>query len=178
MGTRVAGVDLNSQHVQISPRRHLDIRNEAWADRAETRFASFSSVASTSGTPRTFFDPSSTPMTTIPPPVFAHATRHLRTLSGDDKSRLHSRVFPSWRFSSSTSFTTPHSTRKQSSLQGFRVPRRRQPQNNGSQARRCCSHPIDRGKTVSKLFSLKPLGLALSEKQIPQIIETIRSVEN
>ena len=31
-----------------------------------------------------FFDPSSTPMTTIPPPVFANATRHLRTLSGVD----------------------------------------------------------------------------------------------
>ncbi len=39
-------------------------------------------------------------------------------------------------------------------------------------------HPIDRGKTVSKLLSLEPLGLALSEKQIPQIVETIRSVEN
>jgi len=36
----------------------------------------------------------------------------------------------------------------------------------------------DRGKTVSKLFALEPLGLALSEKQIPQIVETIRSVEN
>ena len=36
----------------------------------------------------------------------------------------------------------------------------------------------DRGKTVSKLFVLEPLGLALSEKQIPQIVETIRSVEN
>jgi hypothetical protein len=35
-----------------------------------------------------------------------------------------------------------------------------------------------RGKTVSKLFSLEPLGLALSEKQISQIVETIRSVEN
>ena len=35
-----------------------------------------------------------------------------------------------------------------------------------------------RGKTVSKLFALEPLGLALSEKQIPQIVETIRSVEN
>ena len=35
-----------------------------------------------------------------------------------------------------------------------------------------------RGKTVAKLFSLEPLGLALSEKQIPQIVETIRSVEN
>ena len=145
---------------------------------SETRFASFSSAASTSGTPRTFFDPSSTPMTTIPPPVFANATRHLRMLSGDDKSRLYSRVFPSWRFSSSTSLTTPHSTRKHSSLQGFRVRRHRQPQNNGSKARRCCSTPIDRGKTVSKLFSLEPLGLALSEKQVPQIVETIRSVEN
>jgi hypothetical protein len=31
---------------------------------------------------------------------------------------------------------------------------------------------------VSKLFALEPLGLALSEKQIPQIVETIRSVEN
>src|SRR5580700_9033469 len=44
--------------------------------------------------------------------------------------------------------------------------------------RRCCSHPIGRRKTVSKLFLLEPLGLALSEKQIPQIVETIRSVEN
>ena len=44
--------------------------------------------------------------------------------------------------------------------------------------RRCFSRPIDRGKTVSKLFALEPLGLALSEKQIPQIIQTIRSVEN
>jgi hypothetical protein len=31
---------------------------------------------------------------------------------------------------------------------------------------------------VSKLFVLELLGLALSEKQIPQIVETIRSVEN
>jgi hypothetical protein len=38
--------------------------------------------------------------------------------------------------------------------------------------------PIARGKTVSKLFALEPLGLALSEKQMPQIVETIRSVEN
>jgi hypothetical protein len=38
--------------------------------------------------------------------------------------------------------------------------------------------PPDRGKTVSKLFVLEPLGLALSEKQIPQIVETDRSVEN
>jgi hypothetical protein len=38
--------------------------------------------------------------------------------------------------------------------------------------------PSRRGKTVSKLFLLEPLGLALSEKQIPQIVETIRSVEN
>jgi hypothetical protein len=33
-----------------------------------------------------------------------------------------------------------------------------------------------RGKTVSKLFALEPLGFALSERQIPQIVETIRSV--
>jgi hypothetical protein len=33
----------------------------------ETRFASFSSNRRTSGTPRTFFDPFSTPMTTMPP---------------------------------------------------------------------------------------------------------------
>ena len=31
---------------------------------------------------------------------------------------------------------------------------------------------------MSKLFVLELLGLALSEKQIPQIVETIRSVEN
>jgi hypothetical protein len=37
---------------------------------------------------------------------------------------------------------------------------------------------LHRGKTVSKLFRSEPLGLALSEKQIPQIVETIRSVEN
>jgi hypothetical protein len=35
-----------------------------------------------------------------------------------------------------------------------------------------------RVKTVSKLSVLAPLGLALSERQIPQIVETIRSVEN
>jgi hypothetical protein len=29
----------------------------------------------------------------------------------------------------------------------------------------------DRGKTVSKLFALELLGLALSEKQMPQIVE-------
>jgi hypothetical protein len=35
-----------------------------------------------------------------------------------------------------------------------------------------------RVKTVSRLFALELLGLALSEKQIPQLIEIIRSVEN
>lgn len=35
-----------------------------------------------------------------------------------------------------------------------------------------------RGKTVSKLFVLELLGLLLSKKQIPQIVETIRNVEN
>jgi hypothetical protein len=164
MGTRVAGVDLNSQHVQISPRRHLDIRNEAWADRAETRFASFSSVASTSGTPRTFFDPSSTPMTTIPPPVFAHATRHLRTLSGDDKSRLYSRVFPSWRFSSSTSLTTPHSTRKHYLLRGFRVRRHRQAQNNGSQAAAMLFAPHRPWQNRVKTLLTEAIGVSFERK--------------
>ena len=37
---------------------------------------------------------------------------------------------------------------------------------------------VNRGKTVAKLFVLEPLGLALSEKQIPHMVETIRSVEN
>lgn len=37
---------------------------------------------------------------------------------------------------------------------------------------------LDRGKTVSKLLALEPLGLALSEKQIPHIVENVRSVEN
>ena len=36
----------------------------------------------------------------------------------------------------------------------------------------CC--PPDRVKTVSKLFVLEPLGLALSEKQIPQIVENTK----
>ncbi|SPE25352.1 hypothetical protein SBA3_1180010 [Candidatus Sulfopaludibacter sp. SbA3] len=31
---------------------------------------------------------------------------------------------------------------------------------------------------MAKLFRLEPLGLASSEKQIPQIVENIRSVEN
>ena len=44
--------------------------------------------------------------------------------------------------------------------------------------RRRFSARSHRGKTVSKLFALELLGLALSEKQIPQIVETIRSVEN
>jgi len=38
--------------------------------------------------------------------------------------------------------------------------------------------PMHRGKTVAKLFALDLLGLALSKKQIPQIVETIRNVEN
>ena len=37
---------------------------------------------------------------------------------------------------------------------------------------------IHRVKTVSKLFAFDLLGLALSEKQMPQLIEIIRSVEN
>jgi hypothetical protein len=37
---------------------------------------------------------------------------------------------------------------------------------------------FDRGKTVSKLLALELLGLALSEKQIPHIVENVRSVEN
>jgi len=37
---------------------------------------------------------------------------------------------------------------------------------------------MHRGKTVAKLFALDLLGLALSKKQIPQIVETIRNVEN
>jgi hypothetical protein len=41
MGTRIAGVDLNSQHVQISPRHHLDIWNEAWADRVGDQVCEF-----------------------------------------------------------------------------------------------------------------------------------------
>ena len=41
---------------------------------------------------------------------------------------------------------------------------------------RFTSSPPHRGKTVSKLFALELLGLAsLSEKQIPQIVETIRN---
>ena len=36
----------------------------------------------------------------------------------------------------------------------------------------CC--PPDRVKTVSKLFVLEPLGLALSEKQVLQIVENIK----
>ena len=35
--------------------------------------------------------------------------------------------------------------------------------------------PPYRGKTVSKFFVLELLGLALIEKQIPQIIENIRN---
>jgi hypothetical protein len=35
-----------------------------------------------------------------------------------------------------------------------------------------------RVKTVSKLLALELLGLALSEKQMPQLVEIIRSVEN
>ena len=34
--------------------------------------------------------------------------------------------------------------------------------------------PTDRAKTVSKLVALKPLGLALSEKQVPQIVENTK----
>jgi hypothetical protein len=33
----------------------------------------------------------------------------------------------------------------------------------------------DRGKTVTKPLPLSPLGLALSEKQIPQVVENFES---
>ena len=42
----------------------------------------------------------------------------------------------------------------------------------------CLNGGVSSHRTVAKLFVLEPLGLALSEKQMPQIIETIRSVEN
>ena len=96
-------------------------------------------------------------MTTIPPAVFANATRHFRTPSGDDKSRLNSRVFPSVRFRSSTRTTTPHSTRKYSSPQGFRA------------------HQPDCVKTVPKPIPLTALRLLLSEKQIPQVVVNIKN---
>jgi hypothetical protein len=37
---------------------------------------------------------------------------------------------------------------------------------------------LNRAKTVPKLFPQEALGLALSEKQIPQIVEITESVEN
>ena len=41
---------------------------------------------------------------------------------------------------------------------------------------RCTARPPnDRGKTVTKPRLLKPLGLPLSEKQIPQVIEILES---
>jgi hypothetical protein len=51
-----------------------------------------------SGTPRTLREPSSTPMSNLPPAPFAKATRVRITLSGEERSRLNSKVFPScWR---------------------------------------------------------------------------------
>ena len=35
--------------------------------------------------------------------------------------------------------------------------------------------PVDRGKTVTKSFALSGLGLLLSEKQIPQVVENLES---
>jgi hypothetical protein len=35
--------------------------------------------------------------------------------------------------------------------------------------------PVDRGKTVTKSFALSDLGLLLSEKQIPQVVENLES---
>jgi len=41
---------------------------------------------------------------------------------------------------------------------------------------RCAARtPNDRGKTVTKPKLLKPLGLPLSEKQIPQVVEILES---
>jgi len=106
-----------------------------WIARVKAR--GHTSDASTSGTPRTFFDPSSTPMTTIPPAAFANATRHFRMPSGDDKSRLNSRVFPSVCFSSSTRTTTPHSARK-----GFLAARL--PSASTGLCQKCAkTHPLD-----------------------------------
>jgi len=35
--------------------------------------------------------------------------------------------------------------------------------------------PVDRGKTVTKPFAVSGLGLLLSEKQIPQVVENLES---
>ena len=135
-----------------------------------------SSAASTSGTPRTFFDPSSTPMTTIPPPVFATATRHLRMLSGDDKSRLYSEGLP---FVALQQFDQPHNSAFYS--EAFllaRLPSTLTVNDKVADKKgrvMLFTTPSDRAKTVSqKLSALELLGLGLSEKQIPQIVENTK----
>src|SRR5271165_7550057 len=68
------------------------------------KFASCSSVFAVSGTPRTLREPSSTPMSNLPPAPFAKATSVRITLSGEERSRLNSNVFPScWRMISARS---------------------------------------------------------------------------
>ena len=82
-------------------------------------------------------------------------------------------------FSSSTSFT--NSAFYSEAIFAARLPSASTPStakitdHGRSDAAPTSSH---RGITVSKLFSLEPLGLASSEKQIPQIVETNRSAEN
>ncbi len=69
--------------------------------RSAIRLAKRSSVASASATPRKYRLLSSTPITSVPPAVFAKATKVFKTFSGDDRSRLNSRVLSSVRFSNS-----------------------------------------------------------------------------
>jgi hypothetical protein len=85
----------------------------------------------------------------------------------------HETFFPFWRFSSSTRFTTPHLRCKASECVDT-VNRKITDHGRGD----AVLTPSHRGITVSKLFALEPLGLASSEKQIPQIVEPIRSEEN
>ncbi len=65
-----------------------------------------------SARPRTCFVPSSMPTTMVPPAVLANATMLCIIRSGDDRSRLNSRVSPSGCCNSCARFTTRHLTRK------------------------------------------------------------------
>jgi hypothetical protein len=65
------------------------------------KLARRSSRSRGSRTPRTCRVPSSTPINNVPPDVSAKATSVRRAPSGEDRSRLNSRVLPSGRLSSS-----------------------------------------------------------------------------
>jgi hypothetical protein len=108
VGARRTWVNLHYQHPSLSPRHDLDIGNQARPNRIRDYASQPLLGVSASGTPVTRLVLSSMPITRMPPAVLANATRVFNKPSGEERSRLYSRVFPSGLRRTSTRFPALH----------------------------------------------------------------------